>query len=747
MSMNAFADSRHVGLLEPTMASAPSARGTKDSGGRRPDQPHSKLAAWSARHKWLVLFTSLLVVVTGVAAMVGVGISTQEPEDQLVGDSAAAYDIIGDADFGDVPTEFIILTDPAGPLEPAAAAELSAEVTDAYGGTAGIASVGEPFPGVDGSLVVPLEMVANDEGEAAEFEPSLSVTDGLQDAHPDLKVGQFGDASLSAEFDEVLGEDFQRAEIFSLPVTLVILLLAFGAVVAAGVPLILGIGSVAAALGLTALISTSILPVDPNSQSLVLLIGLAVGVDYSLFVLRRAREERRAGASVQESISIAGATAGRAVAISGLTVVVAMSGMLVAGGLFTSLGLGAMLVIGVAVLAATITLPAMLAVLGDKVDAIRLPFTRRREARRGTVNSFWGRLARRVTKRPLAWAAVVGTLLVALAVPAFGMKTALGDVETLPQDLAGVQAYNQFHEAVPSETGMLEVVVRAPAEASTQVESVLLDARADAESYPLISEAGDTVKVSTDGTVSVWNLGLEVDSSDERLPDLVEDVRSDLLPQIETGLDDVASVEVHLGGEAANVDLTTWMADRLPWVVGFVLVLTLAVMTISFGSPILALATVGLNALSVGAAYGLMTLVFGGTWAEGLLGFNSTGAIAAWIPLMLFVLLFGLSMDYHIFVTSRVREAHDAGASPREAIRLGLARSAGVVTSAAAVMVGVFAIFGTLSMLEMKQLGVGLAAAVLIDATVVRGVMLPAVLALLGKRAHTGPAWLPRLHH
>src|SRR5690606_18391678 len=232
MSMNAFADSRHVGLLEPPSASAPSARGTKDSGGRRPDQPHSKLAAWSARHKWLVLLTSLLVVVAGVAAMIGVGISTQEPEDQLVGDSAAAYDIIGDADFGDVPTEFIILTDPEGPLEPAAAAELSAEATDAYAGTAGIASVGEPFPGVDGSLVVPLEMVADGEGEAAEFEPSLSVTDGLQDAHPDLKVGQFGDASLSAEFDEVLGEDFQRAEIFSLPVTLVILLLAFGAVVA-----------------------------------------------------------------------------------------------------------------------------------------------------------------------------------------------------------------------------------------------------------------------------------------------------------------------------------------------------------------------------------------------------------------------------------------------------------------------------------------------------------------------------------
>jgi RND superfamily putative drug exporter len=170
-------------------------------------------------------------------------------------------------------------------------------------------------------------------------------------------------------------------------------------------------------------------------------------------------------------------------------------------------------------------------------------------------------------------------------------------------------------------------------------------------------------------------------------------------------------------------------------------------MLISFGSPWLAVATVGLNLLSVGAAYGVMTLVFQGTWAERLLDFTSIGSIAAWLPLLMFVVLFGLSMDYHVFVTSRVREARDAGLDARAAVRLGVARSAGVVTSAAAVMVGVFAVFGTLSVLELKQLGVGLAVAVLLDATVVRGVLLPAVLALLGDRAHQGPAWLPRLHH
>ena len=197
-----------------------------------------------------------------------------------------------------------------------------------------------------------------------------------------------------------------------------------------------------------------------------------------------------------------------------------------------------------------------------------------------------------------------------------------------------------------------------------------------------------------------------------------------------------------------NVDMTDWMDGRLPWVVGFVLALTLVVMAVSFGSVWLAAATVGLNLLSVGAAYGVLELVFGGsTWAEGLLGFTTTGTVAAWLPLMLFVMLFGLSMDYHVFVTSRVREARDSGLTAAEAIRHGVARSAGVVTAAAAVMVGVFSVFGTLSLLEMKQMGVGLAVAILLDATVVRGILLPSVLALLGDRAHTGPRWLPRLAH
>jgi RND superfamily putative drug exporter len=283
------------------------------------------------------------------------------------------------------------------------------------------------------------------------------------------------------------------------------------------------------------------------------------------------------------------------------------------------------------------------------------------------------------------------------------------------------------------------------------VERALTAAHGAALATGRIADGEPAVAASTDRTVHVLALPVPLDMSDPALGEVVDLVRGDVAGGVRAALADGAAADagaarVHVGGAADVTDLTRWLDARLPWVVGFVLVLTFAVMLVSFGSPWLALATVGLNLLSVGSAYGVMTLVFQNTWAEGLLGFTSIGSIAAWLPLLMFVLLFGLSMDYHVFVVSRVREAYEAGAGPREAVRLGVARSAGVVTSAAAVMVAVFAIFGTLSSLEMKQLGVGLATAVLLDATLVRGVLLPAVLALLGRRAHTGPRWVPVLH-
>jgi RND superfamily putative drug exporter len=700
------------------------------------------------------LFAAVLVL-AGAVLLLGPGISTTEPVKQLVGDSARAAELTTSADFGDKPTENVVVTPVDGTWAPGQVQQVGEELRSAYHDVQGVLAAGEPVVSPDGrtlllpvALDVPDDAATGEEASAADVVgPMLDVTSVYADEHPDLRVGQVGPGSIDSEVGEALEADFRRAELISLPVTLAVLLIAFGSVVAAGVPVLLGVGAVVTALGLTAFTSRSLTPVDQNTQSLLLLIGLAVGVDYALFILRRAREERAAGATVRESVLVAGATAGRAVLISGATVVVAMSGMLVAGGMFTSLAIGSMLVVGVAVIASATVLPALLSVLGDRVESLRLPFSQRRAARRGSSSSMWGRLAAAVTRRPLAWGLASAALLVALAAPAIGMRTALAGAESLPDSFKTVEAYNRLTAAFPQDGTTVDVVVGAPAQASAQVTAALETAFPEAIATGEVVGEAPEVKASTDGTVHVLRLAVPYDISSAETATAVEAVRDDVVPAVEASLSEVDGAVVHVGGAAEVSDLTSWMDQRLPWVVGFVLALTFVVMLVSFGSPSLAAATVGLNLLSVAAAYGVMTAVFQNTWAEPLLGFTSIGSIAAWLPLLMFVILFGLSMDYHVFVVSRVREAWSSGVGPREAVRLGVARSAGVVTSAAAVMVAVFAVFATLSTLEMKQLGVGLATAVLLDATLVRGVLLPAVLALLGRRAHTGPLWLPTLHH
>ena len=734
-----------------------------DGAGTPPRGAHSRVravrrgvAGWCGDHPWRTLAATLLVLV-GAVVLLGGGLVTAKPAEQLVGDSAAAVKLQDATDFGEHPTENVVVSAASGTLDAATVGRLSTELTAAYRGVDGVAVVGRPVPSADGStvlLAVGLDAVGKHAKERPgarsiddAVKPMLAVTARLAAAHPELRVGQVGPGSADDELGKRLESDFRRAELVSLPVTVGILLVAFGAVLAAGIPVLLGLGAVMTALGLTAWSSRAISPVDQNTQQMVLLIGLAVGVDYALFVVRRSREERAAGASVRDAVATAGRTAGRAVLISGITVVVAMAGMLVAGGLFSSIAVGTIIVVAVAVVASVTVLPAVLRLLGDKIDALRLPFTRRLAARRGSADSVWGRLAGAVTRRPVVWGAAATLALTALALPALGMRTSLFGAESMPKSFATVEAYDRLTHAFPQQGTAVQLVVSAPASASATVESALRAGWGATPGTGVVAGEQRPVKVSTDGTVHVLDLPVPVTESDERLPGIVQRIHADVVPAVQRGLAGVPGAQVHVGGAAAASDLSTWMDQRLPWVIGFVLVLTFAVMLLSFRSVWLAAATVGLNLLSVGAAYGVLTLVFQHTWAEGLLDFTSLGAIAAWLPLVMFVILFGLSMDYHVFVVSRVREAWTSGAGPRDAVRLGVARSAGVVTSAAAVMIGVFSVFATLSGLEMKQLGVGLATAVLIDATIVRGVLLPAVLAVLGRRAHTGPRWIPQLHH
>ena len=346
------------------------------------------------------------------------------------------------------------------------------------------------------------------------------------------------------------------------------------------------------------------------------------------------------------------------------------------------------------------------------------------------------------------WTLAAGAVVAALALPMFSMRTALPGAESLPRSFAAVDAYQRLTAAFPQDGTTVDVVVQAPAARAKAVETALR------QSLPAAAATGQVARIdtpqiaaSTDGTVHVLAAARSRRAVDPKLGNAVDAIRAQVVPVVSGALAAVPGASVHVGGSAEVTDLTRWLDGRLPWVMAFVLVLTFVVMLVSFGSPWLALVTVVLNLLSVGAAYGVMTAVFQGTWAEGLLGFTSIGSIAAWLPLLMFVLLFGLSMDYHVFVVS------GCGRPTRPARRRGTPSGSGspappgVVTSAAAVMVAVFAIFGTLSTLEMKQLGVGLATAVLLDATLVRGVLLPAVLALLGRRAHTGPRWIPTLHH
>lgn len=761
----------------------PSPRTAQPSSGARtldPVPPLRGASGWSLRHRWTTLLGALLIVAGAVVLLTG-GLKTTAPAEQLIGDSARAEKIRASADFGDRPIENVVISRPGTPapvLDEATAAAVATELRAAYRGLKGIAAVADPVLSPDRRVLLlpvaldaaPDTMTEPPAGAVSAQDavgPMLEATQRVAAAHPELRIGQVGSGSINAEVGEQLDADFRRAELVSLPVTLAILLFAFGAVVAAGVPVLLGIAAVATALGLTALASRHLIPVHPNAQPMVLLIGLAVGVDYALFVLRRAREERARGYSATDSVVIATRHAGRAVMISGITVVVAMAGMLVAGGLFTSIAVGTVLVVTVAVLASATVLPAVLGLLGDRVEALRLPFRRRptptpapderdvtlhssseRDVtlRSPGVSGFWAKLAGMVTQRPAVWSGVAAVALVALALPALGMRTALPGAESLPSSFATVDAYNRLSAAFPQDGTTVDVVVKTPASAAERVESALAQGfRTALRTGQVVGEAPE-ITASTDRTVHVLSLAVPLQESDPAMDDVVARVRAEVVPVITSNLNGV-SAEVNVGGAAAGSDLAIWMTDRLVPVVAFVLVLTLLVMLVAFGSPALALATVGLNLLSVAAAYGVMTLVFQHTWAEGLFDFTSIGSIASWLPLVLFVILFGLSMDYHVFVVSRVREAYSAGATPREAVRLGVARSAGVVTSAAVVMVAVFAIFATLSSLEMKELGIGLASAILIDATVVRGVLLPGVLALLGQRAHTGPRWIPVLHH
>jgi len=581
--------------------------------------------------------------------------------------------------------------------------------------------------------------IRGDADKAVErIDPVLDRIAKAQQAHPQLFIGEFGDASAEAAVNGAFADDLKKAGLFSLPITAIILVIAFGALVAAGIPLLLALTGVFATFGLIALPS-QLLPVAPEAGALVLLVGLAVGVDYSMFYLKREREERAAGRDERAALEAAAATSGRSVLISGLTVMVAMAGMFLTGdATFASFGLATMIVVAIAMLGSLTVLPALLSKLGDKVDRLRVPFVGRfrRDDGGGRI---WGAIVDRVLRRPILSAVLAGGLLLAIAAPGLQLRMVVAGPDTFPQSLPVVKTYNRMQQAFPGTAIPANVVVKAPNVNAPAVREAIdqLERRALAGGQ---MHEPITVEVNKDATVANITVPIDGTGADAASNAALAALRKTIVPETVGALRNAESGVTGL--TAQWKDGTERTKSKLPLVFGFVLVFAFVLMLFAFRSLVVALKAILLNLLSVAAACGMLVLVFQHGLGKGLLGFSSTAGIDPVVPLLLFVILFGLSMDYHVFILSRIRETFDRGASTEEAIAHGIKSTASVVTSAAIVMVSVFAIFATLSMLFFKQFGVGLATAILIDATIVRAVLLPASMKVLGDWNWYLPRWL-----
>ncbi len=576
----------------------------------------------------------------------------------------------------------------------------------------------------------------NQDARAAELQHFVQ---GLPSHEHGVAFLEAGSGSEDNAMNQLVNSGLHRAELISVPITLLILVLAFGALVAASVPLILGLTSVGAAIGALGLVS-HIAPNGSSTAPVVVLIGLAVGVDYSLFYIRRERVERRSGASAEAALAATSATVGRAILVAGMTVVIGLAGLLFTGfGVFTSMALGAILVVAIAVVGSLTVLPAMLALLGDRIDRGRI-WTRRRP-RSHPRRSMWQVLAAGVTNRPRTALAIAVVLLAALAAPVLSIQTAEpGQNDVSPNTPIRV-AERAIERAFPGSSDTADLVVSGHGlhrqQAMTQLRKI------GHQGLDITGGRGAVATaVSRDGQTALLQIPMP-ESSLTVADHKVQTLRHELEPAVAGA---IPGAHADLTGDyAGNLDFSSRLSTVTPLVIAFVLGLAFILLVATFRSARLALAVIGLNLLSVGAAFGVLVAVFQHHWAQSLLSFQSDGAVVDWLPLFAFVVLFGLSMDYTVLVLERAREARLAGASAKEAAAEALGSTGGTVTSAAIVMIAVFSVFATLPLLEFKQLGVGLAAAIALDATIVRGLALPAALTLLGDRGLApAPARAPR---
>ncbi|MEU4794656.1 MMPL family transporter [Streptomyces sp. NPDC023327] len=704
-----------------------------------------RVARWSALHPWRAIIGWLVFVVLCLGGGIAAGMNSATSQDFRVGEAGRAEALAVEGGVQLRSTEQVLIRAASGPLDETAADAAVKDVTARMKALPEVASVAEPVRSADGRVLrVQVELNGSEQEDQENVPPLRAQTEEAAKAHPDLVIEETGDASVSAGVDGQRNDDLKFSEAITLPITLITLAVVFGSVVMVGVPLLLAVTSIMATMGL-AMVASHLLPDTGVGMSMILLIGMAVGVDYTLFYLKREREERaRAGGRLTSEalVEAAAATAGRAIVVSGLAVIVSTTALYLAGDvIFDSLATGTILVVAVAVLSSVTVLPALLVKLGRRTErraqrrAAKLrdqgkPVRTYEEKKPGKV---WRALLTPARKHPALTLGLSVLVMLGLALPALNMTLKNPARDSFSREIPAMKEYDRLLDAFPEQRVRHLVVVRAEASRAGEVTAALRELAREAQADPLFSKRSGAplIRTSDDRGTTTLELNTPHPTYSEEAEDSLEHLRADYLPAT---VDTLPGVETAVTGEVARgVDYVAHQNDKLPIVLGFLLLMTFLMTLYAFRSAVLALLGVGLNLLSAASALGLLVLVFQGRWAEDLLSFVSLGGISSRVPLFLFVILFGLSTDYQVFVVSRIREAALNGVPTRQAVLDGIASSAKIVTSAAIVMVTVFASFVMLHILEMKQMGFVLAAAVLLDAFVIRVMILPAALLLLGR--------------
>ena len=707
-----------------------------------------RISQVSARHPWRVL--GLWVVLIAVAYLAA-GTMNLTPDPGTAGtESTRAEQLIDERLRQDTPPEeFIVVESPATTADQAAFAAFVDALVNKLRGleeVKGVTSYRDGAQGLvsaDGHAVLIPVTLTGDQVDAADT--AIPVIDAVDDANGvyGFRVTTVGFGSVESEMTTILEETLAQGEMIGIAVALVILLVVFGAAVAAGLPIVVALLSIFVAAGATALVSNA-MDMSNFVVFIITMIGLAVGIDYSLFIVQRFREERGRGREKVDAIATAGATASRAVFFSGMAVAIALAGMFIMpDATFRSFAVGAILVVMATVVASLTLLPAVLGLLGDRVNWLTLPFT----GRRGKADSgggVWDWMTRAVTAKPVISVVLTGGLLVALALPVFGINLGSVGISSLPEDSDARHAFAVINEEFSDGVLTADVVIDAQDVRSPEVQAAIAALQ--------VSLAGDeffgasSIEVNEQGDLALLTVAMPGDFSSAESQDALQRLRTEYIPAAFAGV----TAEVLVGGPTAeSVDSVQLQKDYLPLVFTFVLGFSFLLLLVVFRSIVVPLKAVVLNMLSVGAAYGILVLVFQEGIGASLLGFREAPVIESWLPLFLFAILFGLSMDYHVFLLSRIKERYDETGDNAASVAHGLRSTAGIITGAALIMVAVFAGMASGDLVVFQQVGFGLAVAVILDATVIRMVLVPASMELLGDWNWYFPRWLewlPRIN-